>query len=105
VYVGNTDQEAAEQIEKTPGSLGTTSSSIVAAEKRKIKALSVDGAAPTLPNVSAGKYPYAMTLSLVYKKDKYQGSIKDFIEFVFSRDGQKILSDNGHVTLHRIIGK
>jgi phosphate transport system substrate-binding protein len=105
VFVGSTDQEAAVQIEKTPGSLGTTSSSLVAAEKRRIKALSVDGAAPTLSNVSTGKYPYAMTLSLVYKRDKYRGAVKDFIEFVFSRDGQKILSDNGHVTLQRITGK
>lgn len=105
VFVGNTDQEAAVHIEKTPGSLGTTSSSVVAAGKRKIKALSVDGVAPTLSNVSAGKYPYAMTLSLVYKRDKYRGAVKDFIEFVFSRDGQKILSDNGHVTLQRITGK
>jgi phosphate transport system substrate-binding protein len=105
VFVGNTDQDAAAQIEKTPGSFGTTSSSLVASERRKIKALSVDGVSPTLANVSAGKYPYALTLSLVYKKDKYKGSIKDFIEFVFSSDGQKILSDNGHVTLKRITGK
>ena len=105
LFVGNTDQEAIEQIEKTPGSLGTTSSSIVATEKRKVKALSVDGVAPTVSNVSVGKYPYSMTLSLVYKRDKYKDLIKDFIEFVFSRDGQKILSDNGYVTLHRITGK
>ena len=105
VFVGNTDQEAAEQIEKTPGSLGTTSISLVVSEKRKIKALSVDGAAPTLSNVAAGKYPYTMTLSLVYKRDKYRGLIKDFIEFVFSRDGQKLLSDNGHVTSQRLTGK
>jgi len=105
VFVGNTDQDAASYIEKTPGSFGTTSSSLVAAEKRKIKALSVDGVAPTLANVSTGKYPYVMTLSLVYKQDKYKGAVKDFIEFVFSRDGQKILSANGHVTLQRITGK
>jgi phosphate transport system substrate-binding protein len=105
VFVGNTDQEAAAQIEKTPGSFGTTSSSLVSAERRKVKALSVDGVPPTLANVSTGKYPYAMTLSLVYKKDRYKGAIKDFIEFVFSREGQKILSDTGHVTLPRTTGK
>ncbi|MFH1148083.1 MAG: substrate-binding domain-containing protein [Pseudomonadota bacterium] len=105
VFVGNTDQEAAAQIEKMPGSFGTTSSSLIASEKRKIKALSVDGAAPTLSNVSSGKYPYAMTLSLVYKRDKYRGAVEDFIEFVFSRDGKKLLADNGHVTLQRITGK
>jgi phosphate transport system substrate-binding protein len=105
VFVGNTDQEAAEQIEKTPGSFGTTSSSLVAAEKRKIKGLSVDGAAPTVSNISTGKYPYAMTLYAVYNKDKYRRAVKDFIEFVFSKEGQKTLSDNGHVALQRIAGK
>jgi phosphate transport system substrate-binding protein len=105
VFVGNTDQEAARQIEKTPGSIGTTSSSVVTTEKRKIKALSVDGTAPTVANVSTGKYPYAMTMSVVYKRNKYRGSTKDFIEFVFSRYGQTLLTDNGHVTLRRVIGK
>jgi phosphate transport system substrate-binding protein len=105
VFIGGTDQEAAMQIEKTPGSFGTTGLSLISSEKRKIKALSVDGTAPTLFNVSAGKYPYAMTLSLIYQRDKYGGAIKDFIEYVFSRDGQKLLSDNGHVTLQRITGK
>lgn len=105
VFVGNTDQDAAVQIEKTPGSFGTTSSAVITSEKRKIKPLCVDGTAPTRANIIAGKYSYKMTLFLVYKKDKYKGSIKDFIEFVFSRDGQKILSNNGQVTLPRRTGK
>jgi phosphate transport system substrate-binding protein len=105
VFVGNTDQEAARQIEKTPGSFGTTSSSVIAAEQRKIKALSVDGTAPTLADVATGKYPYVMTLLMVYKQEQYSGLIKDFVEFVFSGDGQKILSDSGHVTFHRVTGK
>ena len=105
VFVGNTDQEAARQIEKTPGSLGTTSSAVITAEQRRIKALSVDGTAPTLANVSTGRYPYVMTLFMVYGKDKYTSVIKDFVEFVFSGDGQKLLSDNGHVTLQRATEK
>jgi phosphate transport system substrate-binding protein len=105
VFVGNTDQEAARQIEQMPGAFGTTSSCVVAAEKRKIKALFVDGTAPTLANLSSGKYPYAMTVSVVYKKNRYRGKINNFIEFVFSRDGQKLLSDNGHVPLARMLEK
>lgn len=105
VLVANTDPDAAMHMEKTPGSIGTTTSSLVAAEKRNIKALSIDGVAPTLSNVSSGKYPYAVTLSLVYKKDKYGGLIKDFMEYVFSRDGKKLLSGNGQVPLQRITGK
>ncbi|MBU1744931.1 MAG: substrate-binding domain-containing protein [Proteobacteria bacterium] len=111
VFIGMTDQEAAAQIEKTPGSFGTTSVSLVASEKRKIKALLVDGAAPALSNIadgvriSAGKYPYAMTMFLVYKRDNSKGEVKDFIEFVFSKDGRKLLSECGHVTLPRITEK
>ena len=105
VFVGMTDREAAVQIERTPGSFGTTSAAIVAAERLKVKALSVDGVLPTLPNVSTGKYPYAMTMSVIYKRDKYMGAVKDFIDFLFSNDGRKLLSANGHVTLPRVVGK
>lgn len=105
VFVGVTDQEAAEKIEKTPGSFGITSGSLMAVEKRRIKALSVDGAAPVPSNIadgvhiSTGKYPFTMTMSLVYKGDEDKGALKDFIKFVFSKDGKKLLSECGHVTL------
>jgi phosphate transport system substrate-binding protein len=105
VFVGMTDREAAIQIERTPGSFGTTTAAIVAAERLKVKALFVGGVSPTLPNVSAGKYPYAMTMSVIYKRDKYMGAVKDFIDFLFSNDGRKLLSANGHVTLPRAAGK
>ncbi len=105
VFVGITDREAAVQIERTPGSFGITSAAIVAAEKLKIKAISVDGVLPTLSNVAAGKYPYALTMSVVYREDKYTGAVKDFISFTFSNDGRKLLSANGYVTLSRMVGK
>jgi len=105
IFVGMTDQEAAVQIERTPGSFGTTSAAIVAAERLKIKAISVDGVLPTLLNVSAGKYPYVMTMSVVYKRDKYMDAVKDFIGFLFSNDGRKLLSATSHVTLPRVAGK
>ncbi|MBU2234795.1 MAG: hypothetical protein KKE49_04035, partial [Proteobacteria bacterium] len=94
-----------------PGSFGITSRSLMAVEKRRIKALFVDGAAPALSNIadgvhiSAGKYPYTMTMSLVYKGDADKGAVKDFINFVFSKDGKKLLSECGHVTLPRMTGK
>jgi phosphate transport system substrate-binding protein len=87
------------------GSFGITSLSLVVSEKLRIKALFIDGTEPTLGNVSTGKYPYAITLSLLYKKDRYRGAVKDFIKFVFSREGQKILSDNGQVIVQRATGK
>ena len=111
VFVGETDQDAAERIEKTPGSFGATSAALIVSEKRKIKALLVDGAAPAPSNIadgvriSAGKYPYTLTMFLVYKRGNEKGEVKDFIAFVFSKDGRKLLSESGHVTLPRIAGK
>jgi phosphate transport system substrate-binding protein len=111
VFVGVTDQEAAEQIEKTPGSFGTTSASLLASEKRKVKALFVDGTAPALSNIadggriSAGKYPHVITMFLVYKRDNDNSAVKDFTAFVFSKDGRKFLTESGHVTLPRTTGK
>ena len=103
VFVGMTDQEAATQIEKTPGSFGITTASLVMAEKRRIKALAIDGVAPTLDHVSNGRYPYALTLYLICKRDKDE--IRDFIEFIFSDDGRSLLAENGHITLLRVTKK
>jgi phosphate transport system substrate-binding protein len=105
VFVGMTDQEAVTQVEKTLGSLGITSASVVMSEKRRVRPLAVDGAAPTLSNLSDGKYPYPMTLFLIYKKERYQGAVKAFVEYVFSREGQKLLLENGQVALPRMAGK
>ena len=105
VFVGITDQDAAIQIEKMLGSFGTTSAAIIAAERLNVKALSVDGVLPTVPNVSAGRYPYAMTMSLIYKRDSCTGAVKNFIDFVFSHEGRNVLAANGHVTVSRMVGK
>jgi phosphate transport system substrate-binding protein len=99
VFVGITDQDAANQIEKTPGSFGITSMAIVSTEKRKIKAVSIDGIAPTLANISEGLYPYSITSYFLYDKDNYKGTLKSFLEFIFSQDGERILLDNGQVPL------
>lgn len=104
VFVGVTDQDAAIQIEKTAGAFGTTCASVIISEKRKIKALSVEGVSPTLDNVASGKYPYFMATTLVYKADRYNGVVKDFVDFIFAADGQKILHDTGHVTTPQATG-
>ena len=105
VFVGITDQDAADQIERTAGSFGITSAALISSENRKIKALSIDDISPTPANVSAGVYPYTVILSLVYKRDKCKGAVKSFLEFVFSRDGRQVLLKNGHVSVSRSIGR
>jgi phosphate transport system substrate-binding protein len=101
VFVGGTDQDAAAQIERTEGAFGVTSACLVKAEKKQIKGLSVDGVAPTLVNVTSGAYPYTMTMSVVYRKDTANPAVKQFIDFIFSPQGRKILTQTEHVAVNR----
>jgi len=99
LFTGITDQDAADQIEKTQGSFGVTSLSLILSEDRKIKVLSLDGVAPSVANLESGKYPCFMTMHLIHKNSN--PAVKRFIDFVFSREGQKILRDNGHQPLKK----
>jgi len=99
MFIGITDQEAADQIERIPGSFGVTSYSLVASEKRDIKPLAVDGIPPVGKDGINEKYPYFMTLSLVHVKDRTTAAIGDFIQYIASKEGEKILRRNGHLPI------
>jgi phosphate transport system substrate-binding protein len=104
VFVGITDYDAATLIERTEGSFGVTNSVFTAAERKNIKALSIDGISPTITNVSSGKYPYALLMSVLYSQHNRKAALKEFIEFLFSAAGQKIISAYGQVPVPRITG-
>jgi phosphate transport system substrate-binding protein len=104
VFTGITDQDAADQIERTPGSFGVTSYSLVASEKRKIKPLAVDGISPVGKNGVNGKYPYFMTFRLVYREGRNTGAVGNFIDFIGSKDGEKIQRMSGHIPIRKTQG-
>lgn len=71
--------------------------SIEAASTSGIKALSIDGIAPTVATVNEGKYPYARVLHFYTNKGKEDPAAKEFIDFVLSQKGQQIVSETGNV--------
>ncbi len=101
VFVGATDKDAAAQIERTQGSFGVTSACLVAAEKRKIKGISVNGKVPTVANVASGAYPYFMNMYVIYQMDSANPAVKLFIDFIYSDQGRKILAQTEHVVEKR----
>ena len=105
MFIGITDQDAADQIERAPGSFGVTSYSLVASEKRDIKPLAVDGISPVGKNGANEKYPYFMTFYLVYMKDRTPAAIGNFIDYVDSKEGETILGKNGHIPIGNAQGK
>lgn len=89
-----TDQDSADTIERLPGGLGTSSLALLMSEQRRARALPIDGVEPTVGNVANGQYPYAKPLYLLFK-DGAPASVLQFIAFVGSEAGRRILTDTG----------
>lgn len=62
--------------------------------RRPARALPIDGIAPTAANVVSGRYPYVKPLYLVFK-DGAPASVTQFIAFVGSQAGRRILTESG----------
>jgi phosphate transport system substrate-binding protein len=77
------------------------SSGFGSARKRNVKMLKVDGIAPTRANIISGKYPYRRPLYIVIKKDA-RPEVRQFVDFVLSAKGQKIISSIGMPSLSDI---
>ncbi|MBM2813735.1 MAG: PstS family phosphate transporter substrate-binding protein [Ignavibacteria bacterium] len=63
-----------------------------------VKMCKVNGIDPTLGNISSGKYPISRSLYM-YLRNKPTGSVKQFIDWILSSEGQKVVSDIGYFPL------
>ena len=88
------------EIERTIEKIGYTFgiSGVSSAGKRKVKILNLNGIEPTKENIASAKYPLFRPLYLV-TKGKPAGEVKEFIEWLLSKDGQKIVAGEGTVNL------
>lgn len=90
------DIEEATAIANTNDSFGITN--LTTALKLNIKPLKINGIPPTLDNIKNGKYPFYKDLYFSYKEPlSDQG--KKFLEFVFSPEGQNIMSKNNCIPM------
>ena len=87
------NKAVATTVEKTPGAIGYVGLGYISS---KVKALAVDGVEPTKETVVSGKYKLARPLYL-YTDGKPMGLAKEFIDFVLSPEGQKIVDKIGFV--------
>lgn len=60
----------------------------------KVKALKVDGVEATAENVKSGTYKISRPFNIATKKDVSEAA-QDFINYIMSADGQKVVEDNG----------
>src|SRR6266508_1666260 len=86
-----TDGETADAIESIPGALGTSSLALIISEKRSLKALAINGIAPSAKTIADGSYPYFKSLYML-TGIKPSGPTEEFMAFLRSAAGHKILA-------------
>lgn len=69
VPVAVTDIDNAAMAERTRGSLATISLAQMRVERRSLRAITIDGAVPSLANLRSGAYPYGRPLHLVHARE------------------------------------
>lgn len=62
-----------------------------------VKALKIDGAAATVDDIKDGTYKIARPFNIV-TTGEVSGVAQDFINFIFSEEGQKVVEDNGYIS-------
>lgn len=62
-----------------------------------VKALKIGGVEATADNVKSGDYVVSRPFNIAYKGE-LSDVAQDFVDYIMSSDGQKIVSDNGYVT-------
>lgn len=62
-----------------------------------VKALKIDGAEATVENIKNGSYKVSRPFNIATKENVSEVA-KDFVDFILSEDGQKIVEQNGYIS-------
>lgn len=62
-----------------------------------VKALKIDGAEATVDNIKSDTYKISRPFNIVTKEDMSDVA-KDFVNYILSADGQKVIEDNGYIS-------
>ena len=87
--------EIAAAVAKDPHGIGYTSIELTTAAG--VKGVAIGGVPPTATTANKGQYPYTRLLRLYTDKAKESPAALDFIKFVQSPAGQKVLDQMGFV--------
>ena len=90
--------DMAKGLAETPHALGMTSMTVVEQSGGKLKALALNGIAPTAENVKSGRYFLTRDFLFVTKAEPTP-AVRKFLEFVLSPQGDRVIQANGAVPL------
>jgi len=67
-------------------------------DPRKVEVLTLNGIKPSIESISNGSYPIVRTLYMVTKGEP-KGLEREFIDFILSEKGQRIIEEGGFVSI------
>ncbi len=82
-------------MKETSYAIGYFSLGYALSEKLDVNLLKLDGVAPTVENIIAGKYRMVRPLGIVTKNE--EGAVKKFVEFALSSEAKEVMKENGFV--------
>ena len=86
-----------EEVKGNPAAIAYESLGYVTGD---VKILKVDGVEATIANIQNGSYRISRPLSVIYKESSLDDEVNNaFLTFLQSSDAQKIISDNGYVSI------
>lgn len=96
MIVADNDQDNVDAIESLPGAFGACTIAQLRSEKRRAKAVALDGVTPTPAELRSGAYPAVKHLYIVTRESP-PPVVKAFLDHLFSKAGQQLLTELGHV--------
>lgn len=90
------NQAVAQTVKQTPAAIGYIGHGYLSPA---VKAMAVDGVYPELKNVKSGTYVLARNL-FMYTNGEPKGLAKEFIEFILSEEGQKLVQETGFLSVN-----
>ena len=85
---GIEEEENGEKVDKTTDEASITNNTV--------KAVKIDGAEASVDNVKNGSYKVVRPFNIVLGK-KASDAANDFVSYIMSAEGQKIVQDNGYI--------
>ena len=64
-----------------------------------VKAVKIDGAAPSVDTVKDGSYKVVRPFNIVVNEEALTPVDQDFINYILSADGQAVVTENGYIAL------
>ena len=92
--ITNSTEVMMQTVAGNPAAIGYTS---LGALNSSVKALKVDGAEATVANVKSGSYKVTRPFNIATKENVSEAAT-DFINFILSAEGQKVVEDKGYIS-------